>query len=107
MNNNYYPTTTFDPASQVIWQDDMYRQNSTIPYSQTGNSQDDRFFFAPFVVGGLAGTALGYGIANNNQLNKGGQGCCMQPVYYYPQPQPYPYQPYPYLYSSNNTNYYY
>ena len=31
-------------------------------------SSDDRFFFAPFLVGGLAGTALGYGIANNNQI---------------------------------------
>ena len=31
--------------------------------------QDDRFIFTPFLVGGLAGTALGLGIANNNQIN--------------------------------------
>ena len=31
--------------------------------------QDDRFLFTPFLVGGLAGTALGLGIANNNQIN--------------------------------------
>ena len=33
------------------------------------NNDDDRFFFAPFLVGGLAGTALGMGIANNNQTS--------------------------------------
>ena len=48
---------------------------------------EDRFFWAPFVVGGLAGTALGYGIANNNQLNNNnndnGQPCCGG-YYYYP-----------------------
>ncbi|MBQ3435999.1 MAG: hypothetical protein IJH18_01140 [Bacilli bacterium] len=52
------------------------------------NSNGDRFFWAPFVVGGLAGTALGYGIANNNQSHFYGnynQGCC--PMYYNP---PYP-----------------
>ena len=31
--------------------------------------QEDRFLFTPFLVGGLAGTALGLGIANNNQIN--------------------------------------
>ena len=45
------------------------------------NEEDDRFFFAPFLIGGLAGTALGYGIANNNQINNGS---------YY---QPYPVYP--------------
>ena len=43
-------------------------------------SDEERFFFAPFLIGGLAGTALGYGIANNNQINNG----------YY---QPYPIYP--------------
>lgn len=47
--------------------------------------QDDRTFLAPFLVGGVAGTALGYGIANNN-MYKGG---------YYPYPQPYYFSPYP------------
>lgn len=65
------------------------------------DAQDDRFFLAPFVVGGLAGTALGYGIANNNQLNNQGQCCYNRPPMYYPQPI----YPYPYMYSSNN--YYY
>ena len=54
---------------------------------------DDRFFLAPFVVGGLAGTALGYGIANNNQI-KGGY--YMPPVYYYPSQVPYTYNNYYY-----------
>lgn len=69
-------------------------------------ASDDRFFLAPFVVGGLAGTALGYGIANNNQINNHGMPCCGGPMYFMPMPyQQYPQQP---LYSSsNNNNYYY
>ena len=67
-------------------------------YDNDGN----RFFLAPFLVGGLAGTALGYGIANNNQLNQGG--------YYYGGPAYYPYPyPYPaptYVYPSQNTYYF-
>lgn len=59
---------------------------------------DDRFFWAPFVVGGLAGTALGYGIANNNQIHN--QGFYPYPIY--PAYPPYPIFP---TYSSNN--YYY
>ena len=51
------------------------------------NGEDDRFFFAPFFIGGLAGTALGYGIANNNQQNNFG-GYYPQPIY--PMPIPYP-----------------
>ena len=42
----------------------MYKNNNQVLYND-----GDRFFLAPFVVGGLAGTALGYGLANNNQLN--------------------------------------
>ena len=47
------------------------------------NPEEDRFLLAPFLLGGLAGTALGYGISNNNQNN-----------YYpaYPMIQPMPYQ---------------
>lgn len=70
------------------------------PYQQ----DDERFFWAPFVVGGLAGTALGYGIANNNQINSG----TMQPVYpVYPYPPVYQssYPVYPTY--SNSNNYYY
>jgi len=71
--------------------------NNPIRYSnyQGYNTEDERFFFAPFLFGGLAGTALGYGLANNNQK-------------YYPMYPVYPvyptYQTYP-TYSSNN--YYY
>lgn len=90
----YYPSYSFDRNNQM---------NTTTYYpSSEMYPNDERFFWAPFVVGGLAGTALGYGIANNNQLNHGGgnnQGCCMnqQPVYYYPVQQP------PYMYN----NFYY
>lgn len=65
---------------------------------QTGND-GERFFLAPFLVGGLAGTALGYGIANNNQLNN--QGGYYYGAAYYPAPYPYPVYPYP------SQNYYY
>jgi len=60
--------------------------------------EDDRFFLAPFLFGGLAGTALGFGIANNNQVNN-------QP--YYPMiPMYYSYPMMPPTYSTSN-NYYY
>ena len=68
-------------------------------YNPTYYEGDDRFFFAPFLVGGLAGTALGYGIANNNQINHSNYypAYPMMPVYY----------SYPYPYSSYSNNYYY
>lgn len=81
----------------------MYTNSSsyqTPAYTTYSNSNDDRFFgpfFAPFVVGGLAGTALGYGIANNNQINR---PCCPGAVYY---PYPIYQQPYP----TNTNNFYY
>lgn len=53
-------------------------------------AEDDRFLFAPFILGGIAGTALGYGFANNNQNN------------YYPVYPTYPVYP---VYPTNN--YYY
>lgn len=68
----------------------MYRntgslQSSSYPYTTSYQSTDDeRFFWTPFVVGGLAGTALGFGIANNNQINRP-QCCGWQPMPYYPQ----------------------
>lgn len=66
---------------------------STIPnnFSTTIPTDGERFFLAPFLVGGLAGTALGYGIANNNR-------------------PPYPMYPpimYPTPYPVYTTNYYY
>ena len=66
--------------------------NNPMNYS---NPEDDRFLLAPFLLGGLAGTALGYGISNNNQNN------------YYPMYQiyqPIPYQPCP---NCPTNNYYY
>ncbi len=99
--NSYVVSETYGP---------MYRSNNQemIPNSYPSMyPEDDRFFFAPFlgpfVVGGLAGTALGYGLANNNQLNNNGggnnNGCC--PIYYAPPVMPQ--QPYP----TYTTNYYY
>ena len=78
----------------------MYNQNQFMnnindPYM--GNNEDDRFFFAPFLIGGLAGTALGYGIANNNQINNNS--------YYQPYPV-YPVYPVYPTYPVEN-NYYY
>lgn len=81
----------------------MYRnvgslQNSSYSYGNYQNPEDDRFFLAPLVVGGLAGTALGFGIANNNQLNR--PPCCgWQPMPYY-FPQQYP------TFSNTNSFYY-
>lgn len=90
-SKNYYIPNNRQP---------MFRNSNTYT---TYSTDDDRFFWAPFVVGGLAGTALGYGIANNNQIN--GKQCCQgampYPVYYQP------YQPYqPYQYPINNNFYY-
>lgn len=57
----------------------MYRQNSNHP-------NDQRFVpFLPFLLGGVAGYAIG-----NNTNNR--------PNYYYPQPY---YYPYPTYYSNN------
>ena len=52
----------------------MYRntnglQGNSYSYDVYHDTNDERFLLAPLVVGGLAGTALGFGIANNNQLN--------------------------------------
>lgn len=98
----------------------MYNRNYNVPtnsnfmYRNSNNQKNfpngtyttdgDRFFFAPFLVGGLAGTALGYGLANNNQINNNGQPCCggmMYPMY------PTPYQTFPNNFSSFSNNYFY
>lgn len=96
MYNNY-------PINYVPYNN--YNRNSNNyggSYDNVAFDNDERFFWAPFVVGGLAGTALGYGIANNNQMNNG----TWQPVY---PMTPYPvYQSYPvYPSYSTSNNYYY
>ena len=88
----------------------MYRSDYNMNnYQYPQEFQDDRFFFTPFLVGGLAGTALGLGIANNNQVNNGYAGG------FYPAPYPaIPVYPAPYCpncpnqptYTTSN-NYYY
>ncbi len=66
----------------------MPRNNNYNYQTPTQNSNDDRFI-VPFLVGGVAGTALGYGLANNNN-----QAYYPYPPYYYPNnfygAQPYP-----------------
>ena len=67
------------------------------------NQDDERFFLAPFLLGGIAGTALGYGISNNGNNQNG---------YYYPVVPAYPVYPvYPTCpncpNNSTNNNYYY
>lgn len=84
----------------------MYRNNVN-GYGTYAN-EGDRFFFAPFLVGGLAGTALGYGLANNNQINR---PCCggMQPVFIQPYPVQYQQmyqQPYGSFSSTSTNNFY-
>lgn len=101
---NYYSTYGFDRNTQTTWQDgnNIYYENGQSIYPIT---QDDRFFgpfFAPFIVGGLAGTALGYGIANNNQINR--PQCCPGPMMY---PYPMYNQQYPNNTFTNSNNFYY
>lgn len=72
-----------------------YNSYQNYPYLNERN--DERFLLAPFLFGGLAGTALGYGIASNNQYNNQ-----PYPIPFYPVYQSYPIYP---TYSSNN--YYY
>ena len=67
------------------------------PSISTYNNGDERFFLVLFVVGGLAGIALGYGLANNNQINN-------QP--FYPM-VPVPYYSYPMYPTYSSNNYYY
>ena len=83
----------------------MYSRNYIIPNNSSymyrnGQNNGDRFFLAPFIAGGLAGTALGFGIANNNQINR---PCCGMPLIYV---QPVPYNLYP-QYNSYNSNLFY
>lgn len=80
----------------------MYRnanglQTDSYSYDVYHDTNGDRFLLAPFVFGGLAGTALGFGIANNNQLNNRPPCCGWQMMPYYPQQYP----------TFNNTNSFY
>ena len=91
-SNNYgmpaYETRVYDCVPYTTMPNGM----STTGMPTEGVSADgERFFLAPFLVGGLAGTALGYGIANNNR-----PPYPMYPPMYYPSPYP--------VYT---TNYYY
>ncbi|MBO5414350.1 MAG: hypothetical protein J6A17_01850 [Bacilli bacterium] len=102
---NYYQSYDFNRNNQ---NNNFYPTNPQEFYPE---AQDERFFFAPFLVGGLAGTALGYGLANNNQFNNQGQ-CCGQPMFFIPQ-QPIYQQPMftqqPFTFTSTNstnTNFY-
>lgn len=86
----------------------MYQSRYIVPNNRqfmypnsTSNNQDERFL-APFLLGGIAGTAIGYGFGNNN--NNYRPVCpgpyCMGPVY------PVPYNNYQYV-PSYNQNFYY
>ena len=91
-SNNYgmpaYETRVYDGVPYTTMPNGM----STTGMPTEGVSADgERFFLAPFLVGGLAGTALAYGIANNNRPTYP-----MYPPMYYPTPYP--------VYT---TNYYY
>lgn len=85
----------------------MYSHNYIIPDNTSymyRNEQNngDRFLLTPFLAGGLAGTALGFGIANNNQINR--PPCCGMPPMIYPYPPYIPPSPRPY---NNYNNYFY
>lgn len=85
MVTNYYPYNSSRNA---------YRNMPSYRGNQVNYPNEQRGLFFPFVVGGLAGTALGYGIANNNYNRP--------PVYY----QPYYYQPYYPPYQMSGPYYY-
>ena len=85
----------------------MYSHNYIIPDNTSymyRNEQNngDRFLLTPFLAGGLAGTALGFGIANNNQINR--PPCCGMPPMIYPYP---PYIPPSHRPYNNYNNYFY
>ncbi len=85
-SNNYGIPATYETH---VYEGVPYTTPGVSPTNVTNDGE--RFFLAPFLVGGLAGTALGYGIANNNR----------PPYPMYPPmmiPSPYP------VYT---TNYYY
>lgn len=87
--------TSYNPYNQNT----MYRSSTTTTTANQGGYYDERGFWVPFVVGGLAGGALGYSIANNNFLSNnnnnngyypmgpGPRPCCGQgPIFVTPYP---------------------
>lgn len=44
-----------------------YYVNEYPYYNNYNNYNNDERFLSPLLVGGIAGTALGYGLANNNR----------------------------------------
>ena len=92
---NHYNSIIPNNSNYMYRNDTLY--SNSFPYGGYQSSADDRFFLTPFLFGGLAGTALGYGIANNNQINR--PPCCgWQPMPYFV-PQQYS--------TFNNTNSFY
>lgn len=77
---NYYGNFNNQSMNQYIYSED-----------------EERFFLTPFLVGGLAGTALGLGVANNNQLNSNNNAPTYYPIY----------PVYPMFPTYSNNNYYY
>ena len=95
-----YPYQYIVPNNKSMFRNKTNNNNFINTYPTNITPTDDRFFFAPFLVGGLAGTALGYGIANNNQLNNGNNMPIYGPIYpIYP---PYPTFP---TYTSTTNHY--
>ena len=88
----YVIYTSFQNTSGKLFTKGYSLKSYTEAFSKVGNAIQNTFF-----IGGLAGTALGYGIANNNQINNNG---------YY---QPYPVYPVYPLYPNYpiENNYYY
>ena len=83
-----YPSRYIIPNnSSTMYRNTSGLHSNSYVYSSYPNSEDERFLLAPLVVGGLAGTALGFGIANNNQLNNRPPCCGWQMMPYFPQQQ--------------------
>ncbi len=95
----YQRKVIIPPQNQKMYFRSSNYMPKTLP-NEVFLEDDDRFLWAPFVFGGLAGTALGYGIANNNQLNNGSY----RPPTYGPVPF---YPAYPIYPTYSSTNYYY
>lgn len=88
-----YRCNNYNVPSNTSYSQYSYRNSGS---SSANGYYDERGFWIPFVVGGLAGGALGYGVANNNFLSNNnnsfprpypvfcpGPGPCMMPYPYY------------------------
>lgn len=95
-----YPYNYIIPNNSVgMYRNNNGLQNLNYSYDVYHDANDDRFLLGPLLVGGLAGTALGFGIANNNQINR--PQCCG------PQMMPMPYYLPQYPTFSNTNSFYY